>query len=211
MRQLPDRPHSSCDVLRAATAVTNAPELCTIEVLATLKSCLTCVPYLPCSGTLSDASRVAKLGGGDLTAAQQQLQERQAAGAHASTSGQDEAGWGDQGVGGQMLSSMRGPGAGGSGQIELPSMPWSDWEVPADQITICKREDGSDWELGSGAFGKVCHAPPSCVLHHSVQFVAAVPSCYLSIHLSGLLELPWPNCACICNIARIAWNEGSEA
>ena len=125
-------------------------------------------PYLPCSGTLSDASRVARLGGGNLTAAQQQLQERQAAGAHASTSGQDEAGWGDRGVGGQVLGSMRGPGASGSGQIELPSMPWSDWEVPAEQITICKREDGSDWELGSGAFGKVCltplHVPCSCVL-----------------------------------------------
>ena len=39
--------------------------------------------------------------------------------------------------------------------IELPSMPWSDWEVPGDQIEICKRPDGSDWELGAGAFGKV--------------------------------------------------------
>lgn len=35
-------------------------------------------------------------------------------------------------------------------------MPWSDWEVPGDQIEICKRPDGSDWELGAGAFGKVC-------------------------------------------------------
>ena len=41
-------------------------------------------------------------------------------------------------------------------------MPWSDWEVPGDQIEICKRPDGSDWELGAGAFGKVwaaCMAP----------------------------------------------------
>ncbi len=40
-------------------------------------------------------------------------------------------------------------------------MPWSDWEVSDDQIEICKRPDGSDWELGAGAFGKV-----GCV-HHS--------------------------------------------
>ena len=96
---------------------------------------------------------MARLGGGDLAAAQQRMQERQAAGAQASTSGQDGGGWGDRAGG---LGGMRAAGAGGSGQIELPAMPWSDWEVPAEQITICKRDDGSDWELGSGAFGKVC-------------------------------------------------------
>jgi len=43
--------------------------------------------------------------------------------------------------------------------IELPRMPWSDWEVPGEQIEICKRPDGSDWELGAGAFGKVAPLP----------------------------------------------------
>lgn len=52
---------------------------------------------------------------------------------------------------GQQLGSL---GKQGS-TIELPSLPWSDWEISAEQITICKREDGSDWELGAGAFGKV--------------------------------------------------------
>ena len=34
-------------------------------------------------------------------------------------------------------------------------MPWHDWEIAEDDIIIDKRPDGSDWELGSGAFGKV--------------------------------------------------------
>ena len=34
-------------------------------------------------------------------------------------------------------------------------MPWSDWEVSDDQIEICKQPDGTCWELGAGAFGKV--------------------------------------------------------
>lgn len=28
--------------------------------------------------------------------------------------------------------------------------------LPAAELEICKRPDGSDWELGSGGFGKVC-------------------------------------------------------
>ena len=43
----------------------------------------------------------------------------------------------------------------GESQIELPRMPWSDWEIAAEQITICKRPNGEDWELGSGAYGSV--------------------------------------------------------
>jgi hypothetical protein len=32
------------------------------------------------------------------------------------------------------------------------------WEIPKSAISICKREDGSDWLLGHGGFGEV---PPS--------------------------------------------------
>ena len=32
---------------------------------------------------------------------------------------------------------------------------------PPAEIEICKRPDGSDWELGSGGFGKVCSAAVS--------------------------------------------------
>ncbi|KAK9786673.1 hypothetical protein WJX73_005253 [Symbiochloris irregularis] len=35
---------------------------------------------------------------------------------------------------------------------------FSDWLVEPEEITICKRPDGSNWELGSGAFGKVYKA-----------------------------------------------------
>ena len=33
-------------------------------------------------------------------------------------------------------------------------MPWNDWQIREQDIVIDKRADGSDWELGSGAFGK---------------------------------------------------------
>ena len=106
---------------------------------------------------VSDATLVARLGNEGLPAAAAragsgQVEERQAAGLHASTSdrGQGLTEWAGTGQG---LGSL---GKQGS-SIELPALPWSDWEISAEQITICKREDGSDWELGAGAFGKVRH------------------------------------------------------
>lgn len=109
----------------------------------------------------SDATLVARLGN-DLPAAGAHGQaagaagqaaaaaERAAAGLQASTSGREQglAGWASDA---QRLGSL----GKQSSTIELPPLPWSDWEIPAEQIAICKREDGSDWELGSGAFGKV--------------------------------------------------------
>lgn len=41
-----------------------------------------------------------------------------------------------------------------SGSIELPVLPWVDWQIPAEEIRICRRPNGAEWELGSGAFGK---------------------------------------------------------
>ena len=40
-------------------------------------------------------------------------------------------------------------------QFLLPNMPWHDWEIAEDDIVIDRRPDGSEWELGTGAFGKV--------------------------------------------------------
>jgi hypothetical protein len=38
----------------------------------------------------------------------------------------------------------------------LPSlMTQNDWEIAPMDIEIMRREDGSPWELGAGAFGKV--------------------------------------------------------
>ena len=43
----------------------------------------------------------------------------------------------------------------------LPSLmgPQNDWEIAPMDIEILRRDDGSPWELGAGAFGKV-RAPP---------------------------------------------------
>lgn len=38
--------------------------------------------------------------------------------------------------------------------LDLPSLP-SDWAIRPDQIEISRRPNGTYWELGTGAFGKV--------------------------------------------------------
>ncbi|KAL4419356.1 hypothetical protein ABPG77_001583 [Micractinium sp. CCAP 211/92] len=47
------------------------------------------------------------------------------------------------------------------------SVPLSDWMITPREIEICRRPDGSEWELGSGGFGKVYKA-----LRHGAQPVA---------------------------------------
>lgn len=36
-------------------------------------------------------------------------------------------------------------------------VPSSSWEIKPEDIVIAKHSDGSDWEIGSGGFGKVGH------------------------------------------------------
>ena len=38
--------------------------------------------------------------------------------------------------------------------LELPTLP-CDWEIKPEQLVLSKRPDGTPWELGTGAFGKV--------------------------------------------------------
>lgn len=38
--------------------------------------------------------------------------------------------------------------------LELPTLP-CDWEIKPEQLVMLKRPDGTPWELGTGAFGKV--------------------------------------------------------
>jgi len=38
--------------------------------------------------------------------------------------------------------------------IKLPGLG-SDWEIVPDELEICRRPDGSEWTLGSGASAKV--------------------------------------------------------
>ncbi|KAK9806572.1 hypothetical protein WJX73_003484 [Symbiochloris irregularis] len=68
-------------------------------------------------------------------------------------------------VGSSMAVSRDGGAPGSPGRdvaegtsFQLPALPWSDWEVKESDVAICKRLDGSDWELGGGAFGKVYKA-----------------------------------------------------
>lgn len=43
-----------------------------------------------------------------------------------------------------------------SAASSLPEVvPSSSWEIKPSEIVICKRPDGTDWEIGSGGFGKV--------------------------------------------------------
>lgn len=41
--------------------------------------------------------------------------------------------------------------------LELPCLP-SDWAIRPEQIEIARRPNGTPWELGTGAFGKVVQA-----------------------------------------------------
>ncbi len=34
-------------------------------------------------------------------------------------------------------------------------VPFSDWELRPEDVSICKRANGEDWQIGSGAFGQV--------------------------------------------------------
>jgi hypothetical protein len=34
-----------------------------------------------------------------------------------------------------------------------------DWEVDPGDLQLCVREDGTNWKLGSGAYGQVCPKP----------------------------------------------------
>ncbi|CAL8468908.1 g8449 [Coccomyxa elongata] len=46
-----------------------------------------------------------------------------------------------------------------SAASSLPEVvPSSSWEIKPSEIVICKRPDGTDWEIGSGGFGKVYKA-----------------------------------------------------
>ena len=39
------------------------------------------------------------------------------------------------------------------------TVPDSSWQIEPEDIDICKKPDGSDWQLGSGGFGKVQRIP----------------------------------------------------
>ena len=52
-----------------------------------------------------------------------------------------------------MVSARKRQVSGGGPQVLDPS--WAAFLVPASELAFMKKPDGSDWELGSGAFGTV--------------------------------------------------------
>lgn len=50
--------------------------------------------------------------------------------------------------------------ASGSSTVDLPDLPWSDWQIKADDIIFAQDETGQPHKLGSGAYGTVS-APPT--------------------------------------------------
>lgn len=74
----------------------------------------------------------------------------------------------------------------------------SDWEIDPANIAILRRPDGSEWELGSGASGRVWSSRPAvaAALELSVEDCQGQP-CYQA--LKGILS---PAHAGGCNLAR---------
>lgn len=48
----------------------------------------------------------------------------------------------------------------------INDIPFSDWEIDADDVAICVRPDGRRWEVGAGAFSKVGY--PISLVHDVV-------------------------------------------
>ena len=65
----------------------------------------------------------------------------------------------------------------------LPEVvPSSSWEIRPGEIEICKKEDGSDDEIGSGGFGKVrklrqCILSAAACLHTIGRLLSSVFHC----------------------------------
>jgi hypothetical protein len=56
---------------------------------------------------------------------------------------------------GQSLGSIHTGVSGETGSLPSSLVAYNDWEIAPMDIEIMRREDGSPWELGAGAFGKV--------------------------------------------------------
>ena len=53
----------------------------------------------------------------------------------------------------------------GNSSVELPDLPWSDWEIKASDIQMAQNAQGAPVKLGSGAYGTVAPCSP----HQSFQ------------------------------------------
>ena len=71
---------------------------------------------------------------------------------------------------------MSGAGSRSSGtSVDLPELPWSDWEIKADDIIMAKDADGSPVKLGSGAYGTVSHSLTAASCSDSRCLLKSIP------------------------------------
>ena len=67
-----------------------------------------------------------------------------------------------------LTTDLKVPATGspsGSDAMSMMSADIGDWHIDFSDIVIVKRADGTDWMLGDGAFGQVCH------LHHLLTVI----------------------------------------
>lgn len=102
----------------------------------------------------------------------------------------------------------------------ITDIPFSDWEIDADDVAICLRPDGRKWELGAGAFSKVGLKPCNAIQGHGMVtashgtfgrhecvFMACVVSLLHSAHKHSCLPT-----SCHCGHTCYAWkSSGSHA
>ena len=90
---------------------------------------------------------------------------------------------------GMSMNSLQTGYSGDTGSLPSLMGAHNDWEIAPMDIEILRREDGSPWELGAGAFGKVrIHRslhPSACALSGPTdvcwevkpQHIVAKPCC----------------------------------
>lgn len=71
--------------------------------------------------------------------------------------------------------------------LTLPGMQ-SDWEIDPDELEICRRPDGTEWELGSGASARVSR-PPDVPLCFSLDMISGCQCLYACPFLELVISL----------------------
>lgn len=102
----------------------------------------------------------------------------------------------------------------------INDIPFSDWEIDADDVAICLRPDGRKWELGAGAFSKVGLKPCNAIDDHGIvtanhgtfgRHECVVMACVVSLLHSAHKHSCLPT-SCHCGHTCYAWkSSGSQA
>ena len=96
----------------------------------------------------------------------------------------------------------------------IGNVPWSDWQIDQEDISLCQRPDGRLWELGAGASAKVSRTILSAVATRTARISQTGLSCHASWQLlvpdlvprptkfgeSDNMPLTTLGSACICHV-----------